>query len=822
MKKTILNRLLLLSLTGAGVLASCGNSNGSSKYDVWTSYSTAKVIRQATRNQDFVNTGEILDIKMMREEYESTQLIITSEGRQSFDFIKTELVDEKTGKTIPVENIEVYVQKYMDLIVNTHSSDNHYFTGGDAIPDMLLPIEYAKKAGENYVEKNTNQGITVEVSSYGVEAGTYKGNFTLKVGNDTKLIPIEVTVWDFALEGKSAMQSCWLIYSMYMFTGEYDASEHMVDTYMDFLSKYKAIPYVIQESVMNSPEALMQDVERLWDMKNFNSIIIPYDFPLTYEPNSYQGDEAAEYIVKLAEKSTEENFYLDYALFYPSTYDEADVIATKKAASPTFFQKGGRYEQTLELAIKKLENKGYFIGKSEEWTNRVKSAIRNIPDVFTNCNYVESWVEDWPATFCPQIHVLDDQKVQEIYQDYAEVNSNNDFWTYTCCSPNYPYPSNHLDDDNLSMRIMGWMEKSLNVNGYLFFMANMYTTENKNYEYTTPYIVADRNGAANGDGYIMYPGRPYGSPTPFPSNRLVTYRDGLEDYEMIEVYENKIKEACKFYGLNDIKAKDYVSDLYSSLFTNSIATEDHHKLYQAREELANRILSFENKDNMFTNVKYEDGKINLHVYSTNPTMKFDGSDADEVKNLGDGKFEYILALGETKKDIQIKTDDNTIYTYSNPGYKNVTNFASNGVKIVTDEYSSYTIDTNGSIKFEINSHKFDRVTETLSHAPKASIKGVDLQGAKKVIFNYSNTADKQQLSFDVDFNFGSKVSTVGGHFSLPGKTKTLELDLTKSKHDLSKLKSIDLAFANYYFDQKDELQIYDTREFVIEDIFVMY
>lgn len=810
---------LFLSISALAALSSASCDTGSGKFDVWTSYSTSKIIQQSNRNNELVNNGETLQIKMMRDEYESTQLIITSKKKQYFDLVKTDLVDETTGYTIPKENIEIYVQKYLEIDSNHHNAKSTIFYGGDRIPDLLLPLKYAKSHDENFVSPNSNQGISIEVDSNGLKAGNYKGTFTLKVGNQVKEVPIEVTIWDIALNQKSALQTCWLIYSMYMYTGEYDASEAMIDTYQEFLTKYKANPYVIQEQAMNSPEALFQDVERMWDMKNYNSIIIPYDFPLDYDPNSYQGDLAASYIVKLAEKSTEENFYLDYALFYPSTYDEADVIATKKAASPSFFEEGGRYDQTLEKAITILQNKGYFAGKTDAWNERVKTAIRNIPDVFTNVGYVENWVREYPATFAPQIHVLDSQKNQEVYQDYAKLNSNGDLWTYTCVSPVYPYPSNHLDDDCLSMRVLGWMEKYNNINGYLFFMANMYTTENQNHEYTTPYTYPSRNGM-NGDGYIMYPGRPYGSPTPFPSMRLVTYRDGLEDYEMLEVYENLIKDACEKYGITDIDPRSYAMDVYNSIFTNSVPTEDHHALYRAREEIANRILSFEKENNYFTNVKEENGQMKLHVYSQEPSLSFRGI-TQYGEDIGNGNYHNVYTLSSEKEDLVIQGQRGS-FVYHNPGYTNLTNFSSNSdVTVSVSDESSYKIE-DGKLVCDVKSVLKESANKTIRFTPSITINNVNLENAKKLIFKYSNPSTTQDLLFDVQIETSSFDEIIGGHFCIKGGKKSMEIDLTKSTLPLRNVKSITIKFVNYYFDENEQLNVYDLRNITIEDIYAQY
>ena len=814
-------KLLTLSLLATLILAGCTNNNGNVPFSfhVWTAYSTNKVIQQTYRNDSFINTGGTLKIKMMRDEYESSQLIITANKKAYFDLIKSELVDSKTGNKIPLENIEIYVQKYMELEMIFHNSGDGYYSSGDKVPDMLLPLEYAKNKAENFVAPNSNQGISIEIDSNGLPAGIYTGNFTLKIGENTQQIPVEVTIWDFALEGKSSIQSCWLIYSMYMMTGEYDASRNMLNTYADFLSKYKANPYIIQEASMNSPEALLQDVERMWSIKNFNTITIPYDFPLNYNPDSQQGETAANFIVKLAEKSTEEHFYLDYAIFYPSTYDEADAFAKKKEATPSFFEENGRYQQTLEKAIQILSNKGYFLNHEDSWNNRVKTAIRNIPNVFTNCNYIDNWVREYPTTFCPKENVLDSQKIREAYKDYANKNANGNLWTYTCVDPNYPYPSHHIDDDCLSMRVLGWMEKAYQVNGYLFFMANMYTTENKASDYTTPYTVPNRTGHSNGDGFIMYPGRWYGSSTPFPSMRLVTYRDGLEDYDMLEVYERKIAKMCEKYHISDFDVKDYVNDIYSSLFKDAVPTEDHDALYNAREKLAQRILSVDNPDDFFTRISNDEGKINLHIYANRNDLTIDNNKVT-MEQIEENSYHFSVELGKDKKTINMKIGENS-YSYDNPGYLNLTNFIGSTPSIETSESSTYEVNS-GAISAHIVSMERETINKTIRFVPYISIKNINLVNAKKIMFEYSNDSLTDDLLFDVDLISNVATYTVGGHFCIANGAKTIEINLSSRNIDLSKVTGVRLSFMNYYFNEAGELCIYEPRDISFKDIYAMY
>ena len=67
------------------------------------------------------------------------------------------------------------------------------------------------------------------------------------------------------------------------------------------------------------------------------------------------------------------------------------------------------------------------------------------------------------------------------------------------------------------------------------------------------YGTAERYERANGDGYLMYPGAPYGMDEPLPSLRLEAIRDGAEEYELWYALHENYTEAG--YEWEDIQRK---------------------------------------------------------------------------------------------------------------------------------------------------------------------------------------------------------------------------------------------------------------------------
>ncbi len=600
MKKHI-SKIVACLLAGITVfgLCGCGEKDTSAKAElsVWSTYNTKKVIQQTSRNDNYKQMDAKLEAQMMQNEYEGAQLIITADKDMTYSLAKGELKNAN-GDVFPAENIEIYQQKYQTI--KTNYNGDEAFQAGDSIPDMLLPLEIAEKYKENKVKANKNQGITVEFNSKDVPAGIYTGKFTLDLDGKKTDVPVSVEVWDIKYEGRREFQSCFMIYRDELIVGEYSNTDAVVDAYVNKLMEYKANPYVVR--TYNTVESVVADAERLFENENYNSVVIPYDFQLNYKVYesgnvTEAAQKAVDFIKAITKASTPEKNLIQYAYFYPSSYDEADVVEGRQEPSETFLKEGGEYQQTLELAIKQLKEEGWFASQTSEFAKQAEEAIMQLPAVFTNVNFVEDWVGELDATFCPYISLFNDTAMLNQYQDAAMENSYGDLWAYTCSGPINPYPTFHIDDGTLDMRVCGWMEKAHDVTGYLYYKINNYAliqdvVEN---DYINLYETPARYYEVNGDGFLFYPGKYYDSAEPFGTVRMAAYRDGMDDYDMLSVYEKLLEEYAKKNNIADFDFSDYVDDLYSSLFSGVVAYQDDELVYAARKELANRILTLKNE-----------------------------------------------------------------------------------------------------------------------------------------------------------------------------------------------------------------------------------
>ena len=80
------------------------------------------------------------------------------------------------------------------------------------------------------------------------------------------------------------------------------------------------------------------------------------------------------------------------------------------------------------------------------------------------------------------------------------------------------------------------MEKKYGINGFLYWSCVRNTDSDD--RYIDVYNTAARYSYCSGEGYLVYPGKYYGSDKPFASLRLISHRESMDDYDMLSVYEN--------------------------------------------------------------------------------------------------------------------------------------------------------------------------------------------------------------------------------------------------------------------------------------------
>lgn len=818
---------MTLSLGVITGCVACGDGEiQKAEHKIWSTYSTQKVIQNATDNSIYDQLSANLSVQMMKNETEGAQLIITASSDISqYSLTACDLSDGK-GNIIPVKDIQVLHQKYVE-IVRMHST-NKEIKAGDFVPDMLLPMDKAIEYRENKIKKGHNQGITIEITStHDTVPGIYTGNFILNIDGEENNIPVRCEVWDIEYEGRRSFMTSFLLYRHQLLNFEFDDSDEVVQSYIDFFMKYKVNMYVIKTGY--NTEDFKAEAIRLFENNNYNSIVIPV---------SGVSDNIIDYIRALVEITTEEKPYIDYAYLYPSTSDEADIGSdSKKQEAYNRMVEGGEFDQVLLKAVATLEGEGAFDSMSSEFAEHVKETILNIPVVFTNVTFMENWVDNLSATFCPYLSVFDDQIAAEKYLEQAKEKADGNLWTYTCTGPLFPYPSFHTDDYSLGARVTGWMEKKLDINGFLYWSSVRSTDNREMDKYIDVYNTAARYHHCNGEGYLVYPGKYYGSASPFASLRLISHRESMDDYDMLCVYEKLLNEYAKKYSIEDrLNFNDYVNDLYDSLFTGTVYYTDDSLVFKAREELAKRILALKNEDELVVSTKKSNTTAEVCVYTNKNSIKINGETLTGTVS-GDG-YVYKKSISTSNaQTITIETTNNT-YTYNLNATAKITDFATNGAEgIVCSgregiENTQSKISINGdkaSVMIrsyyakgngwgaEIDREGIDGATQRLM--PSVTFPVRDFGSADNIYFSVKNIGEtdlEMYLYLVMDSGLTEEIGTA---YCGVGKSNDIRIHIDETHGiDLSNVTSFRIAFKNIEIDALGFPSLWADREFELSDI----
>ncbi len=146
-----------------------------------------------------------------------------------------------------------------------------------------------------------------------------------------------------------------------------------------------------------------------------------------------------------------------------------------------------------------------------------------------------------------------------------------ELWNYVSCEPkwNSPYQNILLFNDGTEARTMFWTMYKNRQTGFLYWREDYYPGIACNtYTLRDPF-----SKTGPGDGILIYPGAVYGQLDPIPSIRLINMRDGVEDYELLHMLEEK-------YG------EDVAMELVENIVTSVVTfTRDDDRIYDVHAHL---------------------------------------------------------------------------------------------------------------------------------------------------------------------------------------------------------------------------------------------
>ena len=799
MKKTAL-RCLSLSFVGL-VLISCSNGTKTTypEHDFndifWSISSAEKVVRDRNRERYAPLSKEAtIDIKSCRGEYEAGHLVVTPKEDINYYEASISSLKNADGLTIPKNNIHLLAASYCQVktIYDTATGEEPGW-----FPDALLPVDALVRRKENKIKKGENQSFYVSVETPLMQKpGLYTGTFYLTLDGTVKEFPVSLNVYDLKINYESHSRSCFETGWQFE-CGELDSTETMYMKYNHALYDYRLSAHT---TMLYHEPFTDRDINEFTDisyreMQNprCTNIALPeirVEVPLPGIDYSFDEVIMKKLLNRFFIKSIRENYnmFKKTIVFMGGIIDEPDDLGIEERAIYVC----NRFKTVLNETADSLKD-SY---KENPLQPEIIEGIRNIPNVVT-----ASWSETLDGvidTYCPKANFYDTPEQRSHYDSQKEK------WWYTCVKPRAPYPTYHTEDSLSSPRLLSWMQANYDVVGNLFWSTNLFARadSNGNFQAIDDYYNGDacHYPGVNGDGYLFYPGKPYGIDGPVGSIRLEAIRDGLEEYE---IFYN-LKEKLKSLEIDKEPTFDFLTSyLYEGTKVNATSIE----MEDAREDLIQLAMANENGSDFCivkNDVDKDHNRIDYTFYANNGTsIKINGETLSEGEAYKNGHlFNISVNLNNDTNifNIEVIYNGKTNVIEHNVGPKNDV-YDANDLNNTFEKY-------NASIATSITS--YDEYQNVLkmeigkTTEKKQSIKFVpsflkDIgEKTANMTFNIINPTSE-----DIEFSVGyrSSANTFDSYFEenlilKPGyNTITINLAITKWK-SIGSLKYIMLVFGN--------------------------
>lgn len=586
MKKIFISLLcsfiLFVSACAAPTPAPIEPTEPSDTLNIWTETNAVKVLRSTPPK----NSRKII-VSAAKGEHEGTQILInSSKNIDKIEIVVSDLVcgDQKITKS----DISVYRQHYFHLETTYDPAQKK-----DWYPDALVPFDASEKAGENHADANETFGIwlTFRIPKTAA-AGLYTGTFKVKLDGTVHNIPVELTVFDFALPEQNHVKTAFAIWidDMCDIWGNANPDIHKVannaavktllKNYTEMLADYRisttALPLLWGE--LEDPTAVAAAAREA----TLNPKIASYSIPVK-EIETQDGISEFKFketLLELIRQSTNEVDLLKKAYLYIPKIDEP------------------LYQDKIDLSAKVNEIvekvRAELLADQSLWTGKeeVKKSLAAVQHVMT-ADY-DQRLDGITQTWCPYFSSFDTQQQRDVYyarrRDYGEG-----IWWYGCVGPKYPYPTFHMNNNIASARTIGWMQKVYDIEGQLYWTVNLSRQMQQDNQYHIRDIWNDAYSFYDvaGDGYLVYPGAKYGIDNALPSIRLEAIRDGFEDYEFLYLLEELLLPLNQKYAV-DYTLEEYVQHLSDKLFNGTKPTLTDSNITLSKNELADLILMAKN------------------------------------------------------------------------------------------------------------------------------------------------------------------------------------------------------------------------------------
>jgi hypothetical protein len=415
-----------------------------------------------------------------RGEYEAFQIVVHASrgGLTRLDAVASDLVG-RSGSTIPAANVALFLERYVNVPMSSHAPPSGNRPGPSGVyPDPLVPL--ATPSGRNptttgmAVAAGENQPLWVEVLvPRGIPAGAYSGAIAITSDQGRASVPISLTVWDFDLPLTPSLRSSFGL------TGARISDE----AYQRLLVEHKVMPTYLAAGPARRlvPHGLNVAGLEFWSDPE------GCDMEAPPTPDAVRAAMAG----------------------YPSGLD--------------------LYVYVVDEPLARCNDPGRIFGQIASWARNVHAAgaktLVTVPPK-------KELFDDGAGRPAVDVWVMLPGQFDPVDRSYRAARARGDvFWSYLALAQDSYSPKWQIDFAPIDHRLVpGFMSQSLGLSGLLYWAVDHWSAD----PWRDVYF---RHGphAWAGEGLLVYPGERVGVRGGVPSMRLKWIREGVEDYEYVEM-----------------------------------------------------------------------------------------------------------------------------------------------------------------------------------------------------------------------------------------------------------------------------------------------
>ena len=523
---------------------------------VWDTDELEKVLRKKQYEKTAVDG---LHIKLYKNETEGVRFFCTPNRAVKKLTVEVAPLEKKDGS----KGADICVSTQYVLYVPIEKSSAGTKSEIGEYPDVLLPFDLAEKYGKTCIEADCNQELRISVQTKAdTVAGTYTSKVKLTADGEEYEIPLTVTVWDYALTERNHTKQLFIIDSAHLELVE-GGGYARYKRYYDDLLKYRIngsrLPFSLQNDYVTVTADFIEQLRKYYADERVSVICLPAFYNEEYSDVDY---EKTEYLFDELIKACEQDGvnYLEKSMNYLWILDEPHLSPTRTQYCKTVLPKFEKLKRKLAKKCRELESgKGLY--------TQLARSFEKLPNVITsgvNRQILPNTHKEYEITWCPAFPAQD-----EMIKMWQTLNKGEKWW-YGCNWPVPPYPTYHIDDTLLSSRLLSWMQYDYEVTGNLYWRINYWARKKEGVlQYVDPYKGSTYE-TTNGEGMLVYPGKPFGLDTFVPSLRLESVRDGIEDFEALYALDKEMEQNAEKRGEKGLSVNQLLSPIYTRLFNKAI------------------------------------------------------------------------------------------------------------------------------------------------------------------------------------------------------------------------------------------------------------